>query len=139
MRDSDLVKQVATILAAGTGWAWRPTGPAYTATETGVYYGQVSTAPDAPHRACGITPYGPTDDLSDVPGLRRVQLWLRGDKGDPDSADDLADAAFDILHGLMRVGGIHLMKRVSSAQLGIDGNGRRLRADNYEIQPELET
>lgn len=135
MREPDLVKSVATILAAGTGWAWRPAGPAYAAAETGVFYGQVGTTPN---RACGITPYQPDDDLSDVPGLRRVQLWFRGAPNDPDGADDLAEDAFAVLQGLMRVGGIHLMKRVSSAQLGIDGNGRRQRADNYQIQPELE-
>lgn len=136
MREPDLVKSVATILAAGTGWAWRPAGPKYLPLETGVYYGQVGSDTD---RACGITPYLPEDDLSDVPGLRHVQLWFRGNPRDPDDADDMAEDAFAVLHGLMRVGGIHLMKRVSSAQLGIDGNGRRQRADNYEIQPELET
>lgn len=136
MDDGTAVETVATILAAQVeGWVWRPTGPAYTAAEVGLFYGQIGTTPG---RACGITPYLPTDDLSDVPGVRRVQLRFRGEANKPRSADDLAQAAFAVLHGLMRVGGIHLMKRVSSAQLGIDGNGRRERADNYEIQPDLE-
>ena len=67
-----------------------------------------------------------------------MQLWFRGKPRARTDADDMAEDAFAVLHGLMRVGEIHLMKRVSSAQLGIDGNGRRQRADNYQIQPELE-
>lgn len=135
MDDGALVESVATILAAGAGWAWRPDGSAYLASETAIFYGQIGTTPN---RGCGITLYNTSDDLSEVSGLRRVQLRYRGDPNARRGADDLAQDAFDVLHGLMRVGGIHLMKRVSSAQLGIDGNGRRERADNYEIQPELE-
>ena len=135
MDDGALVESVATILDAQTAWVWRSDGSAYPATETAIFYGRINTTPN---RACGITLYATSDDLSEVSGPRRLQLRFRSDPNKPRDADDMAQDAFDVLHGLMRVGGIHLMKRVSSAQLGIDGNGRRERADNYEIQPELE-
>lgn len=136
MRDSDLVKSVATFLAAGTGWAWEP----HVSGQVAIWYGQIGDGFD---RACGITLYDPgvNDPGADVGGPRRLQLRFRGAPGDRDSADDLAQDAFDVLNGAMRIGGIHLIRRLpnSSAQLGIDGSGRRERADNYSIQPDLET
>lgn len=135
MKTSEIVTTLAAYLAAVTGWAWDPAG-AYASTQTGIFYGRIGTTPN---RACGITLYATSDEPGDqVAGPRRVQFRFRGEPNRPASADDMADAAFDGLQGAMRVGGLLLIKRVSSAQLGIDGNGRPERADNYEIQPDLE-
>lgn len=138
MEDSLLVGRAAALLAAGTGWAWRPEpGSIYAANEVGVWYGQVGTEPD---RACGLTLYSATDvDVRNgLPGPRRLQLWFRGERGLRAGADELADVAFTFLHGRSVPGLFQLIKRVSSVPLGADGVGRQQRSDNYEFQPDLE-
>lgn len=130
MDDVTLTKTVCQVLADGTGWAWRPDGPAYTADEIGVFYGALGPAPD---RAAGVTAYWADDELQTGLRVRRVQLRLRGDRGRPDGADELAGAAFAALHGLARVAGLSLVTRVLVAHLGADDNARQERADSYQI------
>lgn len=134
MQDSPLVISLAQILADANVGLWTP-GVAYPAGSTGIFYGQIGTTPN---RAIGLTLYDTRDDLSGISGPRRVQARYRGEPDAPTDADDLAQEVFDVFQGLMRVSGIHLIRRLSSAQLGIDGSRRRERADNYEIIPDLE-
>ena len=130
MDTKTLVDAIATILADRTDWAWQPEGPAYTAQQTGIFYGAISDSPD---QAIGITVYASLDDHVTTLTIRRAQLRFRGAQHDPAGADDLADTAFTILQGLARVAGISLITRESSAPLGADENDRQVRTDNYQI------
>lgn len=117
---------------AGVG-AWRPSGPAYTSAEVGIFYGAIGASPD---RAIGVARYM-RDDF--VPGDRyatttlRVQVRVRGPKGVVAGADDLADAVDAALQGLSRVGGLNYIERQSLAPLGPDGNGRQELTLNYLV------
>lgn len=127
--DVELTQEICTQLGGITGWEWRPTGPAYTSAEVGVFYGAIGTSPD---RAVGVRVYGSTD-TRDGPASRRVQVRFRGAPGNPAGADDLAGQAFPVLTGLSRVGGISGVSRLSMAPLGADSNRREERTDNYII------
>lgn len=131
MNSEQLVNAIATVLAgAHDDWAWQPNGPAYTASQVGIFYGAIGPAPD---RAIGITPYMGLDDHVTTLAIRRVQLKFRGAPRNPSSADALADAAFETLQGLARVAGLNLVTRESFAPLGADSNDRQERTDNYQI------
>lgn len=129
MDDVTLTQVVCQVLAAHTGWAWRPTG-AYTGTEVGVFYGPIGAAPD---RAVGVTLYAGDDELETGLTVRRVQVRYRGAPRDPAGADRLADAGFAALQGLTRTSGLSLVTRVLVARLGTDSNARQERADSYQI------
>ena len=130
MRDRDVTIAICSLLGDIAGWAWRPTGPAYQASEVGVFYGAIKAAPD---RAVGIRVYGGSDEVATGVAWRRVQVFCRGAKNAPDGADELAAEVFSVLHGLSRVGGMDGIRRVSMAPLGADDNGREERSDNYEV------
>ena len=130
MNDSTLTRTVCGLLGEIPGWAWRPDGPAYTASEVGVFYGAIGASPD---RAAGVRVYGSDDDLVTGLAVRRVQVWVRGAPRDPSGADALADAAFGVLQGLSRREGISGISRLSMAPLGADTNGREERSDNYIV------
>ena len=130
MDDVLMVKTLAGILAGRTGWAWKPGGPAYAPGEVGIFYGAIASSPD---QAVGLTPYAIGDDIENGLATRRVQVRFRGTPGDPTGADRLAGEAFAAVQGLVRVAGLSEVSRVSSAQLGPDGNGRQERTDNYQI------
>jgi hypothetical protein len=130
MDDVALTKAVCQVLADRNGWAWRPAGPPYTATEVGVFYGALGATPD---RAVGVTLYGGEDELQNGLAVRRVQVRHRGARGRPDGADELASRTFTALQGLARVAGISLATRVLVARLGADENDRQERADSYQI------
>ena len=127
MDDSTLTIRLAEILGNLPTFAWRPDGPAYTASEIGVFYGAI---PDAPDRAVGVRVYNSIDDdlLS-----RRVQLHIRGARRESFSADRLAGVLFAVLHERVRGDGIASIRRTSSAPLGADGNGREERTENYLV------
>lgn len=130
MDDVTLTKTVCQLLATANAWAWQPTGPAYTASQVGIFYGPLGAAPD---RAVGVTLYGDSDELETGLAVRRVQIRHRGAKGDPAGADTLAAATFSALQGLSRTAGISLAVRVNVARLGADGNARQERADSYQL------
>lgn len=130
MDDGELTRAICERLAAAGVGAWRPTGPAYTATETGIFYGALGTTPD---RALAVAVYLPVDDIQTGLSLRYLQVRSRGPRGAPDGADALAGAAFRALHGTYPRGGIARITRTSAARLGADGNGRQERTDNYLI------
>lgn len=130
MEDPVVVKTLASILAARTGWAWRPAGPVYTSSEVGVFYGSIGATPD---RAVGLVLYGDSDDVETGLSSRRIQVRFRGAANDVDGADELASLAFTAIHGLVRTSGLCLVSRVLVAPLGTDDNGRQERADSYKV------
>jgi hypothetical protein len=127
--DVELTKTICAALGGIPGWEWRPTGPAYTSAEVGVFYGAIGPKPD---RAVGVRVYGATDER-DGPAWRRVQIRFRGADGNAAGADELAGQAFPVLTELSRQGGISGIRRESVAPLGADGNRREQRTDNYII------
>lgn len=130
MNDADLTEYIAYVLATAALGAWRPAGPVYAASETGIFYGAIGASPD---RAIGVTVYATDDDLVTGKASRWVQLHFRGSPNAPRSADDMAGAAFDALHGRHHAGAVSRFIRTSSAPLGADANGRQERSDNYQI------
>jgi hypothetical protein len=109
---------------------WRPAGPAYTTTETGIFYGPIGAAPD---KAIGVTCYTQTDDIVTDRKDRYVQIRCRGAKNLPNGADLIADAVFAALHGVYHTSGFARITRTSTAPLGADTNARQERTDNYRI------
>lgn len=140
MADDEIVTALLEVLAQRTGWAWRPSGPAYTAGEVGLFYGPIGTTPD---QAVGVTLYTADDTviLDGTPygyAVRRVQLRFRAAPRDPAGADRLASAAFAALQGLSRVAGLNHVERAVVAPLGMDDNARAERADSYTVIPDTE-
>jgi len=130
MDDVTLVTTVCERLAAAGVGAWRPVGPPYGAGEVAIHYGALPASPD---RAIGVTLYVADDELRTSLAVRRVQLRVRGARGDAAGADRLASATFDALQGLARTAGLSLVTRVLVAHLGADENARQERADSYQI------
>lgn len=98
---------------------------------------------DAPDIAVALAAYGDPENedagLSDV--VQAVQIRTRGTR-DPVTVDDLADQIWDEIHGaeMLRLGtgdeqvATTLIRRRSTAALGIDASGRYERVCNYYIQ-----
>ena len=87
--------------------------------------------PATPDAGVAITVYATEDDIT--ARIRRVQFWSRGDRGDPFSADRIADDLLAHLHWLHNDPVVSRARRLSFAQLGQDGNGRDERTDNYQV------
>ncbi len=130
MDDRALTVTVCEWLAAANVGVWRPDGPTYTGSETGIFYGPLEPAPD---RAIGVTVYGTDDDVAVGTSTRWVQVRVRGARGRPEGADELAGVIFTALHRVHARAGVSRARRISSAHLGPDDNGRQERTDNYEI------
>jgi hypothetical protein len=128
--DATLTKTVCMILGRVPGWEWRPTGPAYTAAEVGIYYGAIKDTPD---RAIGVRVYSIPSDNPDTDRQRGVQLRIRGGRGRPDGADVIASVARPVLAGIVRQYGISEITFTSMAPLGADQNGRQERTENALI------
>lgn len=136
---SDLVRGLAVWLAdAGVGLTYRADGTPYTPAEVGIY---AKALPVSPDRATAITVYGATDEPKIPVSGFRVQLWFRGRPNDTLDVDDIADPVFLALQGAenLTFGQVHVVQvlRVSSVQLGIDGNKRSERSDNYRVDVDL--
>lgn len=130
MDTSALTTSIAGLLdAAGVG-VWRPTGPDYTDSETGIFYGAIGPSPD---KAIGVSVYGQQDDIETTVQTRSVQIRYRGAPGVPNGADIVADAGFEALQGTYHVPGIARITRSFVSNLGADTSGRQERADNYTI------
>lgn len=128
--DVQLTKALCAIVGAVPGWSWRESGPAYTASELGVFYGPIADKPD---RAIGVRLYGvPLDDVN-VSRERRVQFRVRGAPGRPDGADEIASVLRTVLSGVIRRDGISEIRLQSMAPLGADTNGREERSENYLV------
>lgn len=132
MNDAELTKLICALLGDIPGWEWSGDDPesAYPDDAVGIFYGALGTTPD---KAVGVRVYATTDDRINHLATRRVQLRLRGARGRPDGADELAAAAFDALQELSRVGGISDISRLSMAPAGADTNRREERTENYQI------
>lgn len=136
MDDSQLTQAVCRLLGEIPGWAWRTSGPAYTASEVGIQYGAIKASPD---RGVGVRVYSSDDEVQTGLATRRAQLRFRGGKNAVDGADAMASLAFRHLQGLSRREGISGIRRLSMAPLGADSNGREERTDNYEVVIDLPT
>jgi len=128
--DATLTLRICELLGMVPTWEWRPDGPAYTATETAIFYGAIAATPDA---AIGVRVYGALDASPRHVYGRRAQLRFRGRKNQRDAADRMAGTAFAVLDGLPRVGGISGIRRFSFGPSVTDDNGREERTDNYSI------
>jgi hypothetical protein len=127
MTDRDLTILLCQLLGTVPGWHWNPT--AGTPSGVGVFYGSI---PERPDQAIGVRVYGGSDDAVVYEPQRRVQLRIRGARGRPDGADELAAVAFTVLQGA-RPPGVSWIERTSFGPLGADTNGREERTDNYLI------
>lgn len=127
MDDATLTTTLCEIAGALDGFQWSTTDP-YTADQVGVFYGRIGEEPD---RAVGFRVYGATDE----PGLRRrrVQAWIRGARGERDSADRIAGDLLARFEKLSREGGIVSIRRDSMSALGADDTDREQRSENYTI------
>lgn len=128
--DVALTKLICEQLGTIPEWAWRPEGPTYSEAEVGIFYGALAASPD---RAVGVRVYAAIDIELEYLHWRRVQLRMRGGRGRPEGADELAGLAFEALQGLSRLGGISGVSRLSMAPAGADENGRQERTENYQI------
>jgi hypothetical protein len=130
---TDLVDGTAALLAdAGLG-VYRPAGPAYTTTETGIVIGSM---PDAPDRVICLTPY-PVEDTGMAEATTGMQIRMRAGV-DPRQVLAMADGVFDLLDNRshFRFGAVlvDLAWRQSEAQLGADAQGRLEIASNYYLR-----
>jgi Bacteriophage minor capsid protein len=136
---NDLLTGLAELLAAQGVASWYPTG-AFPASPPHPPVA-LRSLPDKPDRAYSLDAFTEVDTedagLSDV--TTAVQLQSRG--VDPDDVDDVADAAWEVLHGaeMLTLGSglaavhVSLIYRRSTARLGVDGRGRYERSCNYYI------
>lgn len=103
-----------------------------------IVYGDLPSSPD---RAVALAAYAAVDEAKVALSTVRVQLMFRGAQNNSIDADDFADDAFAVLHGLedRTYGSVHLVQclRISAVPLGIDSMKRTTRADNYEIDVDL--
>lgn len=136
---SDLLVGIAETLAAAGVGIWRPDG-VYTTAEVGIFiaYMPPGSEADDPDRCIVLTDYTPAGGTSAGDASQRVQARCRGAKHQPLSAINLASDARDALDGLAHVtfGQVEVsgINHISGVPLGIDGNGRHERSDNYDIQ-----
>lgn len=130
----ELLAGVAGYLQAGAVGTWRPDGAYLPADVRPILIAAVPSTPDV---VIVLTPYGVSDDPSLSDSVQGLQVRTRGD-ADPRTVNDLADDVFDRLHGAQGVGlpgGLRLVSayRQSHTPLGVDGNGRHERSDNYHL------
>lgn len=120
---------------------WSPENP-YPDGATGVFLRKL---PQTPDQAVVLTAYPIGDDDPDLTDtLTGINVRVRGAAGDPDGADDLADAIYEQLHGarLLDLAGILavLVWRQSTTTLGPDtaagedSSRRWERSDNYRVR-----
>lgn len=127
MKDSELKTRLCEILGSIAGFEWSTTA-AYGTDSVGVWFGRIGDVPD---RAVGVRLYGGSDD--DDLKARKAQIWVRGARGERDSADDIADAVFTRFNNLSREGGVLGIRRESMSDQGADDNDRDQRSENYTI------
>jgi hypothetical protein len=128
VNDREIKTRLCEILGTIDGFEWDETKDAYAPDSVGVWFGGIGDSPD---RGVGVRLYGGRDvaDLTE----RRAQVWVRGDRGERGSADDIADAVFARFTKLSREGGILSIRRESMSDQGSDNNDREQRAENYLI------
>lgn len=123
LSDEDLSRHLAVLLAdAGIGTTTPTVGRPFIAAKR---------IPAQPDIAVGVTVYLASDTLQS--NTRRAQFRFRGAPNDPFGPDRLADDVFRLLHMRHHDGHVSRITRESIAPLGMDGNARDERTDNYEI------
>lgn len=131
---TDLLVGVAELLAGADVALWHSDGTPYAAGQTGIVLRDLPATPD---RVVTLTGYGVDDHVALADVTVGVQVRCRAGR-DPRDVDDLADAVYEVLHGLeeQTVGGISVVQmwRQSWTPMGRDGNDRHERADNYYVQ-----
>lgn len=130
--ESDLLAGVAQLLDTDNVAVWNPTG-AYADNEIGIVIGPPSQSPPS---LVALATYNNSDDPAASDSTVFLQVRTRAPDDDPRKANALAGGVFNSLQGLRAtVNGIRIVygKRNSSYPLGIDGNGRQERTDNYEL------
>lgn len=129
---ADLLIGVAQLLDSRTAAVYKPTGT-YADNEIGIVFGVPTQNPPS---LIALAAYTNDDDPALSDSTMGVQVRVRGATADPTAADDLADQVFDALQGLRAtLNQIRVVyaKRTSTYPLGIDGNGRQERTDNYDL------
>lgn len=129
MDDRALTFRLIEFLAHLPGWE----GPAredHADAVVALFYGAIDSEPD---QAVGVRVYADPSGGTDQRTVRRAQLRVRGKPHEPDSADQLANIALAVLHGLSRQRGINSIIRQSFSPSGADANGREERTENYLI------
>lgn len=135
-----LVTGLAELLDAAGAGTWSP--DAASSAQPLIVIGP--NMPQTPDQIVCLTAYPVLDD---EPGLTEVtlavQVRCRGTVLDPRTAEDMADAVYDVLHGRtgLTLGGVPVAQiwRQSSAPLGPDTNHRAERSDNYYVQANRAT
>ena len=135
---SDLLIGIAEHLAAEGVASWNPSG-LYTAGQTGIY---IAVMPPGPADGSGdrvvvLTDYDPNGGTTGGDTSPRLQVRCRGVRNDPLSVLAIKDAVRAALEGLDAVVfgevTVSAINHVSGTPMGIDGNNRHGRSDNYEI------
>ena len=129
---NNLIEGLAGLIADAGIAVYRPDG-VYADGETGI---TEAVMPDTPDRIVCLTPY-PVEDSALTDTVTGMQARLRAGR-DPRDVTTLADALFDLLHGLQQttVGGIYiaLAWRQSEAWIGQDAQGRMEKTANYYLR-----
>lgn len=129
---SDITNGIALLAVSSTaGLTWRADSSAYTAGETGIYRKRL---PDG-LRGLAITIVPQSDDPSQPLGRVMIQLKARGSKNKPTDPDDILDACFTVMHGLMQapMGSCSLaqLNRGIRVPMGDDATGAWELIDQY--------
>lgn len=97
----------------------------------------VRRAPDTPNQLYRVSGYWQRRDLILPDRLFRIQVMSRGMPGDRLGADEMADAAMQVLAGQhhQEWAGLTIDRCTweSAAELSPDVHDREIRTDNYEI------
>jgi hypothetical protein len=133
---NDLLDGIAQLIV-GAGIATYNTAGVYTTGQTGITFKAVGPIPD---RIVVLTAYVVSDSPTLPLSRLGVQVRVRGTT-DPRDVDELGDAIFGILHGLVHVqfNTVHAdqILRQSSITLGQDSAKRWERADAYYIDLDV--
>jgi len=130
--ESDLLTGVAQLLNADGVAVWNPFG-AYASSDIGIVIGVPSQDPPS---LVALATYNNIDDPAGSDSTVFLQVRTRAPDDDPRKANAISGGVFNSLQGLRAtVNGIRIVygRRNSSYPLGIDGNGRQERTDNYEL------
>lgn len=136
---TDLLTGIAQRLEDQGAGVYKP-GEVYAAGDIAIVIG---TVPPSPDRVIVLTDYDPNGGITGGDTFPRLQVRCRGAAYDPLSAVELKDNVRTALEGLQSVtfGTVTVsgINHTSGVPLGIDGNGRHERSDNYEIQARRES
>lgn len=137
----DLATGVAVLLDAEDIGVWRPDG-VYAPHEIGITY---RARPATPKQIIALSPYPISDSVNLSQSVIGLQVIARSPGRDPRGMDDIADAVFDLLHGMQQARlttGVLVThsRRVSSLSLGQEpANGLWTRSDNYYLDVHYPT